>query len=164
MDVRLLCLLCVAFASSWSHIQSSYTGCVFLPVCDIEVSTMRRPRQGLGLCATEKKNKYWLTRHDYDGRSVIEIRSLVYSHCNDAHFCSYVDSVWWRIKKQNIQYCGAVGWGPAVQAGRYWVWFPMGSLEFFIYINFSATLWLWGRLSLWQRTRNVSLGVKVAGV
>jgi len=31
------------------------------------------------------------------------------------------------------------------------VWFPMVPLEFFIDIILSAAVWLWGRLSLWQK-------------
>ena len=42
---------------------------------------------------------------------------------------------------------GAVGGGPALQAGRLLVWFPMVSLEFFIDIILPAALWLWVRLS-----------------
>ena len=40
-------------------------------------------------------------------------------------------------------------WSIAVQAGRSRVRFQMGSLEFFIILT--ATLWPWGRLSLWQK-------------
>ena len=46
---------------------------------------------------------------------------------------------------------GAVRWGPALQAGRYRVRFPIVSLEFFIYIILSAAPSLWGRLSLDQK-------------
>ena len=38
-------------------------------------------------------------------------------------------------------YCGAVGWGTALQTGRSRVRFPMVSLEFFIDIIFPAALW-----------------------
>jgi hypothetical protein len=54
MGVRLLCLLCVAWVvasvKSWSPVQGSPTVCV----CDLETSTLRRPKADLGCCATEK--------------------------------------------------------------------------------------------------------------
>ena len=43
---------------------------------------------------------------------------------------------------------GAVGWGAALQAGRWQVRFSIMSLEFFIEINLPAALWLCSRLSL----------------
>ena len=43
---------------------------------------------------------------------------------------------------------GAVGWGTALQTGRWRVRFPMVSLKFFIDIILPAALWSWGRLSL----------------
>jgi hypothetical protein len=43
---------------------------------------------------------------------------------------------------------GVVGWGTTLQTRTSRVWFPMVSLEFFIDIIVSFTLWPWGRLSL----------------
>jgi hypothetical protein len=67
MNVRLLYLLRVVqvapSATGWSPFQRSPTGCVCvhvclcLIVCDLETSTMRRPRPDLVYCATWK-NKY----------------------------------------------------------------------------------------------------------
>jgi len=45
----------------------------------------------------------------------------------------------------------AVGWGTALQAGRWQVRFPMVSLEFFIDVILPATLWPWGELNLYQK-------------
>jgi hypothetical protein len=42
---------------------------------------------------------------------------------------------------------GAVGWGTALQSGRSRVRFSIISLEFFIDITLTVTLWPWGRLS-----------------
>ena len=47
-----------------------------------------------------------------------------------------------------------------LQVGRSWVQFPMMSLEFFIDITLPATLWLWGRLSLYHTWVG---GLKAAG-
>jgi hypothetical protein len=44
-----------------------------------------------------------------------------------------------------------VGCGSMLQAGRSHFRFPMTSLEFSIDLILPATLWLWGRLSLWQK-------------
>jgi hypothetical protein len=46
---------------------------------------------------------------------------------------------------------GATCGGSVSQAGRSWVRFPMVSLEFTIDIILPATLWSWGRLSLYTR-------------
>ena len=43
---------------------------------------------------------------------------------------------------------GLVGWGTALKARRSWVRLPMGSLEFFIYLNLPAAARLWGRFTL----------------
>ena len=45
----------------------------------------------------------------------------------------------------------AVGWGTELQDGRWWVRFPMVSLEFFVDIFLPAALWPWGWLSLQQK-------------
>jgi len=59
---------------------------------------------------------------------------------------------------------GAVGWGPALHAGRWRVRFPMGSLEFLIDLIFLAAVWPWDRLSLWQKwVPEVSYRGKAAG-
>jgi len=42
----------------------------------------------------------------------------------------------------------AVGWGTALQAGKWRVRFPIVSLEFFIDKIIPAEIWHWGRLSL----------------
>ena len=48
-----------------------------------------------------------------------------------------------------IRACGGtVGSGPALQAERSWVQFPMVSLEYFIDIILPAALWPWGRSRL----------------
>ena len=60
----------------------------------------------------------------------------------------------------------ADGWGTALQAGRSRGRIPMVSLEFFIDINLPVALWSW----IWRHpltemsTRDISCGVKAAGV
>jgi hypothetical protein len=44
-------------------------------------------------------------------------------------------------------YSGAAGWGTLLQAGRWWVRFPVASLGFFIYVILLTALWLWAKLS-----------------
>jgi hypothetical protein len=53
--VTSLVFVVAAFASSWSLVQGSQTGCVSLIVCDIWTTTMRRLRPDLGCWATEKE-------------------------------------------------------------------------------------------------------------
>jgi len=48
-----------ASAMSWSPVQTSTVGCVYLIVCDLETSTVRQPRPNLGCCTTGKK---WCNR------------------------------------------------------------------------------------------------------
>ena len=56
----LLCLLCVvqvaASTTSWLLFQRSPIGCVCVYVCDLQTSTKRLSKSGLGCYATEKKN------------------------------------------------------------------------------------------------------------
>jgi len=56
------------------------------------------------------------------------------------------------ICRKYVLNCGtrgdAVCCGTALQAGRSWVRFPIVSLEIFIDVILSATLWPWGRLRL----------------
>ena len=53
-----------------------------------------------------------------------------------------------RVQDQVGASGGAVGWGTALQAGRSRVRIPMLSLEFFIDIILTVTLWPRGWLSL----------------
>ena len=48
------------------------------------------------------------------------------------------------IKVWGGLHSSAVDWGTAVQAGRPWVQFPMGSLGFFIDLMLATTQCLWG--------------------
>jgi hypothetical protein len=57
----------------------------------------------------------------------------------------------WMVFKIPAVRRGAVGWGPALHAGRWRVRFPMGSLGFLIDLHFQAAVWPWDRLSLWQK-------------
>jgi hypothetical protein len=43
------------------------------------------------------------------------------------------------------------GWGTTIQTRKSRDRFPMVTLEFFIDISFPASLWTWGRLSLYQK-------------
>ena len=45
----------MASATSWSLIQRSITRCVYLLMCDIEISILRNPGPNLGWCTTKKK-------------------------------------------------------------------------------------------------------------
>jgi hypothetical protein len=82
MDACLLCLLCVMVAASatgLSLVQRSPAGfvcvcvCVCLIVCDLETSTVRRPRPELDCCATEK-----IYLHDF--RTKCTAKSVKFSH------------------------------------------------------------------------------------
>jgi hypothetical protein len=47
--------------------------------------------------------------------------------------------------------CSVVGWGIVLQAGRSRFRVSMRSLDISICLILPAALWLWGRLSLWQK-------------
>jgi hypothetical protein len=78
----------------------------------------------------------------------LAITAPVHIFCNVFNHCYAV----WCCIAWGVNHCGAcgdaVGWGSALQARRSRVWFPMVSLEYFIDIIFSATLWPWGSLIL----------------
>jgi hypothetical protein len=51
----LLCVVCCLCDESITRSEESYRMCVWLIVCDLETSTVRRPRPELGCCATGKE-------------------------------------------------------------------------------------------------------------
>ena len=66
LNVRLLCVVQVAASATvWNptgcagvRVCECVCVCVFLIVCDLETLKMKRPKHGLGRCATEKRNCY----------------------------------------------------------------------------------------------------------
>jgi hypothetical protein len=66
MHVRCLCLLRVVYvaasATCWSLAQRSRIRCVCIIVCDLESTTMKRPRSHSGCCSTEmcKILSFWV--------------------------------------------------------------------------------------------------------
>jgi hypothetical protein len=56
MFVSCVCCLRSGVCDELSLVQRSPTGCVCLPVCDLETSTMRRSRPDLD-CSTSEKNR-----------------------------------------------------------------------------------------------------------
>jgi hypothetical protein len=53
-----------------------------------------------------------------------------------------------------------VDWETMLQAGSLWVWFLMRSLDFSIDLILPATVWPWGRFSLYQKSvPGIFLGV-----
>ena len=49
------------------------------------------------------------------------------------------------------EWCGTVGLGTALWAGRLWVWFPMVSFEYFIDLFLPIALWPCSQISLYQK-------------
>jgi hypothetical protein len=72
---------------------------------------------------------------------------------------TFFNFLWIFVAYSSSAWHGSVDWGTVLQAGRSWVWFPVGSLGFFIGLILVATLWPWGQLNLWQKwIPGVSLG------
>ena len=75
------CTCCVV-QMSWPLVQKSYEVCVF--VCDLETSTMRKPRSKLGCCTTkterEREKRILLT---FRGRCIV---IYSYNKTNEMHY------------------------------------------------------------------------------
>jgi hypothetical protein len=67
MHVRLLCLLCFVGSGLCDGLitrsEESYRVCVCLIVCDLETSTVRRPRTEFGCCAAENNESPFVRKY-----------------------------------------------------------------------------------------------------
>jgi len=63
--------------------------------------------------------------------------------------CTYYVCI--SVERTSVSITKSVGRGTALQVGSSRVWFPMGSLGFCVDLILPAAVWLWGRLSLYQK-------------
>jgi len=129
-----------------------------LSVLSSRVKNPNRPLEmgPIGCPETSVKNtiKQWVI---FQKSSDLSRRLACHKLIHEAVWCIskcklYNQYIYWSLSYTNTTGWGARGgavdWGTALQAGRSRVPFPVVSLEFFIDIILSATLWFCSRLSL----------------
>jgi hypothetical protein len=104
--------------------------------------------------------KYWNIKfhgNPSSGSRVVTCRLEGHADRHDEADSQFFSILWTYLKLGRQDTEQAVGWGTALQTGRWRVRFPMVSMEFFIDLKLPASLRLWGRLGLVTGTSTVCI-------